>query len=204
MFSRALPIGSIGGVSIRLHWSWLGALLLLIAALSQIYDGGADGNVAWLLACAAALLLFASVVLHELGHALVARRYELPVHAITLFALGGVTEIADAPPEPVRDFLVAVAGPAVSLLLALLGGLAWWAAPAPLDLLLLHLALTNGAIVIAFEAEAGTKQAPPDDLLLSAHYACLHCNESYLEPTPQLFSFNSPQGMCLECDGLGT
>jgi Zn-dependent protease len=148
MFSRALSIGSVGGVSIRLHWSWLGALLLLIVALSQIYDRGADGSVAWLLACAAALLLFASVVLHELGHALVARRYGLPVHAITLFALGGVTEIADAPPEPVRDFLVAVAGPVVSLLLALLGGLAWWAVHAPLDLLLLQLALTNGAIVL--------------------------------------------------------
>jgi Zn-dependent protease len=148
MFRRALPIGSIGGVSILLHWSWLGALLLLIMALSQIYDGGADSSVAWLLACAAALLLFASVVLHELGHALVARRHGLSVHAITLFALGGVTEIADAPPEPVRDFLVAVAGPAVSLLLALLGGLAWWFARAPLDLLLLQLALTNGAIVL--------------------------------------------------------
>ena len=42
------------------------------------------------------------------------------------------------------------------------------------------------------------------DILLSAHYACLHCNRSYQEPTPQLFSFNSPQGMCPECDGLGT
>jgi Zn-dependent protease len=148
MFSRALPIGSIGGVSIRLHWSWLAALLLLIAALSQIYDIAGGTSVAWLLACAAALLLFVSVILHELGHALVARRYGLPVHAITLFALGGVTEIADAPPEPVRDFLVAVAGPAVSLLLTLLGGLAWWAAREPLALLLLHLALTNGAIVL--------------------------------------------------------
>src|SRR5690349_20870695 len=133
MFSRALPIGSISGVSIRLHWSWLAALLLLIAALSQIYGVAGDSRiVAWLLAITAALLLFASVILHELGHALVARRYGLPVHAITLFALGGVTEIADAPPEPVRDFLVAVAGPAVSLLLAVLGGLAWWYAREPL------------------------------------------------------------------------
>jgi Zn-dependent protease len=148
MFSRALAVGRIGGVAIRLHWSWVAALLLLIVALSQLYDSGAGGGAAWLLACAAALLLFASVVLHELGHALVARRYGLSVHAITLFALGGVTEMADTPPEPVRDFLVAVAGPAVSLLVALLVGLAWWAARAPLDLLLLHLALTNGAIVL--------------------------------------------------------
>ena len=43
-----------------------------------------------------------------------------------------------------------------------------------------------------------------EDLLLSAHYACTHCNISYEPPTPQLFSFNSPQGMCPDCDGLGT
>src|SRR4029078_2097100 len=105
----------IGGVSIRLHWSWLAALLLLIVALSQLYGSVGGGSIAWLLACAAAALLFISVILHELGHALVARRYGLPVHAITLFALGGVTEIADAPPEPVRDFLVSVARAALRL-----------------------------------------------------------------------------------------
>src|SRR4029077_1473260 len=43
-----------------------------------------------------------------------------------------------------------------------------------------------------------------DDLLLSAHYACTHCNLSYEPPSPQMFSFNSPHGMCRECDGLGT
>jgi len=41
------------------------------------------------------------------------------------------------------------------------------------------------------------------DILLSAHYACTHCNQSYEPPSPQLFSFNSPHGMCLDCDGLG-
>lgn len=44
----------------------------------------------------------------------------------------------------------------------------------------------------------------PTDILLSAHYACTHCNRSYEPPSPQLFSFNSPQGMCPDCDGLGT
>lgn len=47
-------------------------------------------------------------------------------------------------------------------------------------------------------------QVQTQDLLLSAHYACTHCDRSYEPPSPQLFSFNSPQGMCLECDGLGT
>lgn len=43
-----------------------------------------------------------------------------------------------------------------------------------------------------------------EDILLSAHYACTHCNKSYEPPAPQLFSFNSPQGMCLDCEGLGS
>ncbi|WP_162658231.1 excinuclease ABC subunit UvrA [Tuwongella immobilis] len=53
------------------------------------------------------------------------------------------------------------------------------------------------------DAEVRTSRGP-DELLLSAHYACVHCNISYDPPTPQLFSFNSPRGMCLTCDGLGT
>src|SRR5262245_38406950 len=43
-----------------------------------------------------------------------------------------------------------------------------------------------------------------EDILLSARYACTYCDRSYEPPSPQLFSFNSPQGMCLDCDGLGT
>ncbi len=46
--------------------------------------------------------------------------------------------------------------------------------------------------------------ADEKDILFSAHYACVHCNKSYEPPSPQLFSFNSPHGMCLDCDGLGT
>ncbi|HZT82950.1 MAG TPA: excinuclease ABC subunit UvrA, partial [Gemmataceae bacterium] len=80
------------------------------------------------------------------------------------------------------------------------------------------LALGEGSVIIAVEASGGRQ--PPDgiadqgadaprppgheDLLLSAHYACTYCDRSYDPPTPQLFSFNSPQGMCPDCDGLGT
>ena len=81
------------------------------------------------------------------------------------------------------------------------------------------LGLSEGSLIVAIEASGGRQ--PPggeqeqgadaprspvqyEDLLLSAHYACLHCNKSYEPPSPQLFSFNSPHGMCPECDGLGT
>ncbi len=55
------------------------------------------------------------------------------------------------------------------------------------------------------EATSGpTESNTSEDILLSAHYACTHCNISYESPTPQLFSFNSPHGMCRDCDGLGS
>src|SRR5947207_5544653 len=78
------------------------------------------------------------------------------------------------------------------------------------------LALGEGSLVVAVEGDTDTRQsreggpeqqaevAAPEDILLSAHYACTHCNRSYEPPSPQLFSFNSPQGMCPDCDGLGT
>jgi excinuclease ABC subunit A len=88
------------------------------------------------------------------------------------------------------------------------------------------LSLSEGSIIISIEAASGGRdtasggrkspgddsddEAPPDsaqpsaeDLLLSANYACTYCNKGYEPPSPQLFSFNSPQGMCLQCDGLG-
>ncbi|HEV3263258.1 MAG TPA: excinuclease ABC subunit UvrA [Gemmataceae bacterium] len=71
------------------------------------------------------------------------------------------------------------------------------------------LALGEGALIIAVEAagDPATEEksaAVSEDTLLSAQYACTYCNRSYEPPSPQLFSFNSPQGMCPECDGLGT
>jgi Zn-dependent protease len=124
-------------------------LVLLVGLLRALYAGYADAAGAWAMAVAAALLLSASVLLHEFGHALVARRYHLAVSSITLFALGGAAEIADAPSEPVRDLLIAVAGPAANLLLALIGGLIWWnVGLPPVAVLALHLAVTNAVMVV--------------------------------------------------------
>jgi Zn-dependent protease len=149
MLRSAYSVGSLAGVPLRIHWSWAAVLLLVAGALSQLYGAAIGEHGAWTMALAAVLLLCASVVLHELGHALVARRFGLAVSGIMLFALGGVTEIADAEADPARDLLVAVAGPCVSLLLAIASGLGWWfAADASLGLLALHLALTNAAMAL--------------------------------------------------------
>ncbi|HVS39894.1 MAG TPA: excinuclease ABC subunit UvrA, partial [Gemmataceae bacterium] len=69
------------------------------------------------------------------------------------------------------------------------------------------LALGEGSLIIAVEeerhAEAEAEAAPASDILFSAHYACTYCELSYEPPSPQLFSFNNPHGMCPDCDGLG-
>ena len=149
MLRRALTVGRIAAIPIRLHWSWIAALLVIVGVLSYLYVGVAGRSGAWLLAAAAALLLCVSVVLHELGHALVARRYGFTVRSIVLFAIGGVTEIDAEHVTPAQELLIAVAGPAVSLLLALLGALVWWYSPsAALSLLALHLSLTNGLMAV--------------------------------------------------------
>ncbi len=74
--------------------------------------------------------------------------------------------------------------------------------------------LAEGSLIVSVEREGVAKADSDDvkpgtettheDILFSSHYACTFCNKSYEPPTPQLFSFNSPQGMCLECDGLGS
>src|SRR5262249_36168840 len=60
--------------------------------------------------------------------------------------------------------------------------------------------LADGSVIVSVERS----ESETEDILLSAHYACLHCDRSYEPPSPQLFSFNNPQGMCPECDGLGS
>ncbi|HEY7155584.1 MAG TPA: excinuclease ABC subunit UvrA, partial [Gemmataceae bacterium] len=69
------------------------------------------------------------------------------------------------------------------------------------------LGLAEGALIVSVEADNQPEAQARDsneDILFSAHYACTHCNRSYEPPSPQLFSFNSPHGMCPDCDGLGT
>jgi Zn-dependent protease len=73
----------------------------------------------WLMAAVTAIMLFVSVLLHELGHSVVALRYKIPVRSITLFLFGGVAQIGAEPPSAIAEFFIAIAGPLVSLALAI-------------------------------------------------------------------------------------
>jgi Zn-dependent protease len=119
------------GIPIRLDLSWFltfGFVIFILGAWvypEWLPDAGAP--VHWLLAVVSGLLFFASLLLHELAHSLVARAYGIPVKGITLFIFGGVAQITREATRPFVEFVMALAGPATSVLLAGLLLLLWWA-----------------------------------------------------------------------------
>ncbi|MDQ3540721.1 MAG: site-2 protease family protein [Chloroflexota bacterium] len=119
-------LGTIRGIPIGLHWSMglVFALLTLSLATAFFPETHPDLPAAayWLMALVAVVLFFASVLLHELGHAWEAQRNGLPVNGITLFVFGGVAQIGGRPRTAGVEFRVAVAGPIVSFALALIFG----------------------------------------------------------------------------------
>jgi Zn-dependent protease len=114
-------IGRALGIPIRVHASWFLVFLLVTWTLATGYlpDGlpGFSPARYWAMGGVAALLLFLSVLLHELGHSYVALRYRIPIERITLFIFGGVAHMRKEAPTPRAEFLIAVAGPIVSFVL---------------------------------------------------------------------------------------
>jgi Zn-dependent protease/CBS domain-containing protein len=112
----------IAGFRIVIDPTWLFAFALITWSLAIGYFPAASppvtGGAAWALGVVAALLLFGSVLVHELSHAILARRAGIPVPRIRLFLFGGVSEMAAEPRDPASEFRIAVAGPLTSLLLA--------------------------------------------------------------------------------------
>jgi Zn-dependent protease/CBS domain-containing protein len=104
----------------------------------------------WVVGGMTACLLYGSVLLHELGHSVVALRYRIPVRRITLFIFGGVAQIATEPPSAGAEFWIAIAGPVVSFALALLFHVVEPALASGSALLALakYLAYINGALVL--------------------------------------------------------
>jgi len=120
----ALPSWKIGralGIPIHLHASWFAVFFFVTWSLATGYLPEALPGLSapryWGMGGIAALLLFLSVLLHELGHSYVALRYKIPIRQITLFIFGGMAHMGKEPPSPRAEFLIAMAGPLVSLLL---------------------------------------------------------------------------------------
>jgi stage IV sporulation protein FB len=107
-------IGSIAGTTIRLHVTFL--LFLVWIFFATYASGGAEA--AWT-SLAFMLLLFACVVAHEFGHIFMARHFGVTTPTVTLLPIGGVAQLERIPEEPWQEFLVAVAGPAVNVVIAL-------------------------------------------------------------------------------------
>jgi len=110
---RSWKLGRIAGIDLSVHWSFV--LLLLWVLLSSLTAGGLHRAVGETLFV---LLLFGCVVLHELGHALAARGFGIPTHGITLLPIGGVAQLETIPRHPWQELAIAVAGPAVNVVIA--------------------------------------------------------------------------------------
>lgn len=124
----SLSLGKILGIDIRLHYSWfLLFVFVTVSFLTDFQSVGHSAPISLLAGVAASLLIFTSVVAHELAHSLVAVRSGIPVRSITLFILGGVANMAKEADRPRTEALMAIAGPACSLAIGLVSGAAWFA-----------------------------------------------------------------------------
>jgi Zn-dependent protease len=126
MFSlrAGIPIGRLFGIRIMLDWSLLFIFLLLLFSLGSgvfpMWHPEWSPVLAWGVAFGAAVLFFASILVHELSHALVAKAYGIPVRSITLFLFGGVANIEEDPDSPKKEALMAAVGPITSVGLGVL------------------------------------------------------------------------------------
>ena len=115
----SLKIGRIAKVPVSLHWSLVAIALFLAWDLATVIlpdpHPGHSSSLYWGHGMVAAVLFFGAVLAHELGHALVARRYDIKVEGIELWALGGLARLGREPQTPGAEFSIAVAGPLVSL-----------------------------------------------------------------------------------------
>jgi Zn-dependent protease len=112
--SWSLRLGSVSGIAIRVHFTFA---LLLAAFASHLAEK--QGTRGALFGVMLVLCLFACVVLHELGHGLVAQRLGVTVREIVLLPIGGVARLQSEPKKPLHELLIALAGPFVNVVLAL-------------------------------------------------------------------------------------
>lgn len=169
MFGKQVKLMTLAGFEVKIDASWLIIATLIVWSLWQGYfpatAPGLTSTSYLVLGVIGMLGLFASLILHELSHSLMARRYGLDIEGITLFLFGGVAELSHEPQSAKSEFWIAVAGPAMSLALSLMFfALSLIAAPLGLPVsvtaLLIYLATINLALLLfnllpAFPSDGG-------------------------------------------------
>jgi Zn-dependent protease/CBS domain-containing protein len=165
---RSFTVGRAFGIPIKLDLTFL--LILPVFAwligsqvgiwvdnLNLLWSTNLDraaltaGNLEWVLGALAAIGLFVGVVLHELGHSLVAMRFGFPIDSITLWIFGGIAQLTEQPEDWKQEFAIAIAGPAVSIALGVVSYLALFVVPAGLPtvrFLFGYLALMNFTLAV--------------------------------------------------------
>lgn len=165
---RSFTVGRVFGIPLKLDLTFLLILpvfawligsqvglwadnLNLLWGLNLDSDALTAGNLEWVLGAIAAIGLFAGVVLHELGHSLVAMRFGFPIESITLWIFGGIARLTEQPEDWKQEFAIAIAGPAVSVALGVLSYAALFVIPesvVTLRFLFGYLALINVTLAV--------------------------------------------------------
>ncbi len=154
---QSLRLGKVAGIPVGVHWS-VGVILIIVAQIlgASVLPAALPHQSAaayWTVAVIGALVFAASLLAHEMAHALVARHNGMKVRSITLWMLGGVAELEGEAPSPGADLRVAAAGPVTSLAIgALLAGLAfatgYGRGPAIVATAAMWLAVMNGLLAV--------------------------------------------------------
>ncbi len=122
MLKRPLTLFHVLGFKVGIDWTWPFLAILIVWSLAKWFFPIRYPDMAeityWMMGISGAFGLFGSLILHELSHSLVARRYDIPIQHITLFIFGGVAQMDKEPPSAKSEFHMAVAGPLASLVLA--------------------------------------------------------------------------------------
>jgi Zn-dependent protease/predicted transcriptional regulator len=151
----SVRLGKIMGIPIRIHYTLWFVFILIAWSLAVGYMPhqypGLGAVTYWTIGIASAIILFASVLVHELSHSYVAKKNGLPIARITLFFFGGVSEMSEEPEDPGLEVRMAAAGPLMSFLIAGVAGALWYMAeavkaPVPVVATLGYAALINGVL----------------------------------------------------------
>lgn len=130
MFKSSIKLFKIFGIEVRLDYSWFIIFALFAYVFGFLYFPevlpGIDRGLLAVITIITVILFFASILVHEMCHSIVAKKKGTPVGRITLFMFGGVAEIEKEPETPYDEFIMAIAGPASSFVMAAIFGVIWF------------------------------------------------------------------------------